>query len=265
MAALGYGDLVLLWSPKKGDSYLVRLTEGANQSTHLGHMKHDDLVGLSYGDPVSTSTGQAFFILKPSIGDYMRRIRRQTQIVFPKEAGYILLHLSIFPGATGVACGSGSGSLTVLLANMVGTGGRVVSYDRRPDFSALAKANCERWGVEDRVEFKVRDIEDGFDETGADAVFLDVQAPEEYLSQVRRTLAPGRQLGLIVPTTNQLVKLIPALEAESFVNIEILEIFMRRYKATAARLRPEDVMVGHTGFLAFATLVRGRGTIETDG
>lgn len=258
MQALKAGDLVMLWSPKKGDSFLVRLTPKASQSTHLGILFHDDLMGLTYGDPVLSSTGKTFFLLKPSMGDFMRRIRRQTQIVFPKEAGYILLHLSIFPGARVVECGSGSGSLTTFFANMVGDEGRVYSYDRRPDFSALAQANCERWGVAGRVEFKVRDIEAGFDETEADAVFLDVQAPEDYLKQARRALAPGRQIGLIVPTTNQLERVIPALQGESFVNIEILELFLRRYKATAARLRPEDVMVGHTGFLVFATLVRGQ-------
>ncbi|MFA0889672.1 MAG: tRNA (adenine-N1)-methyltransferase [Synergistales bacterium] len=258
MTGLKQGDLVLLWSPKKGDRYLIRLTSGASQSTHLGLLRHDELIGLSYGDPVLSNTGHDFFLLKPSIGEYMRRIRRQTQIVFPKEAGYILLHLSLFPGARVIECGSGSGSLTTLFANMVGDHGRVFSYDRRADFTALAHANCERWGVSERVEFKVRDLADGFDETDADAVFLDVQAPEDYLRQVRRALAPGRQLGLIVPTTNQLERIIPALQAESFVNIEILELLLRRYKATAARLRPEDVMVGHTGFLVFATAVRGK-------
>lgn len=258
MSALKAGDLVMLWSPKKGDSFLVRLTPKASQSTHLGILYHDDLIGLAYGDPTLSSTGKTFFLMKPSMGDFMRRIRRQTQIVFPKEAGYILLHLSIFPGARVVECGSGSGSLTTFFANMVGDEGRVFSYDRRPDFSALAQANCERWGVAGRVEFKVRDIETGFDETEADAVFLDVQTPEDYLKQARLALAPGRQIGLIVPTTNQLERVIPALQAESFVNIEILELFLRRYKATAARLRPEDVMVGHTGFLVFATLVRGQ-------
>ena len=266
MSTLTHGDLVLLWSPKKGDSYLVRLTPKASQSTHLGILRHDDLVGLSYGDPVLSNTGRSFFLLKPTVGEYMRRIRRQTQIVFPKEAGYLLLHLSIFPGARIVECGSGSGSLTTFFANMVGEKGRVFSYDRRPDFSALAQANCERWGVADRVEFKVRDIgTEGFDESNVDAVFLDVQAPEDYLHEARLALAPGRQLGLIVPTTNQLERLIPALQAESFVNIEILEILLRRYKATAARLRPEDVMVGHTGFLVFAALVRGQAEVPEDG
>ncbi len=259
MNALNHGDLVMIWSPKKGDSFLVRLTPKATQSTHLGTLRHDDLVGCSYGDPVLSSTGQDFFLLRPTIGEYMRRLKRQTQIVFPKEAGYIILHLSIFPGARVVECGTGSGSLTTLFANVVGDAGRVFSYDRRPDFSALARANCERWGVDHRVEFNVREIEKGFDETDADAVFLDVPNPEEYISTARKALAPGRQLGLIVPTTNQLERLIPALQAESFVNIEILELFLRRYKALAARLRPEDVMVGHTGYLVFATLVRGRG------
>ena len=251
------GDLVLLFSPAKGETYLVRLQPGAVQGSHLGKIPHDTILGSGYGETVYTHLGRPFLVLKPSLGEYTRRLKRNTQIIYPKEAGYLLLHLDVFPGATVVECGSGSGSFTTILATFVGPSGRVVSYERRESFSELARSNCERFGVADRVVFKVRDLDggEGFDEEGADAVFLDLQNPWEYIPEAKRALAPGRRLGILVPTFNQIQQTLEALEANDFVQIEVVEILLRGYKTNPRRIRPEDLMVGHTGFLLFASSV----------
>jgi len=54
-----------------------------------------------------------------------------------------------------------------------------------------------------------------------------------------------------VPTANQVSDLLQALR-QGFGDVEVMEILFRRYKTVAARLRPEDRMVGHTGYLLFA-------------
>ncbi|MDR0652113.1 MAG: methyltransferase domain-containing protein, partial [Synergistaceae bacterium] len=154
---LAEGDLVFLWSPAKGDSFLVKLSPGSIQGSHLGEMKHADIVGMEYGDVIRTNRGSPFFILRPSVGEYTRRIKRQTQVIFPKDSGFIIQHLNFGPGATVVECGTGSGGLAAVFAHFVGDDGRVVSYDRREEFSRLARNNAERWGVAHRIEFKVRD------------------------------------------------------------------------------------------------------------
>lgn len=251
------GDLVLLLSPAKGETYLVRLQSGAVQGSHLGKIPHDAILESGYGEVIRTHLGRPFLVLKPSLGEYTRRIKRKTQIIYPKEAGYLLLHLDVFPGATVVECGSGSGSFTTILATFVGPTGRVVSYERRESFSELARSNCERFGVAERVTFKVRDLDDGegFDEEGADAVFLDLQNPWEYIAEVKHALAPGRRVGILVPTFNQIQQTLEALEANAFVQVEVVEILLRGYKTNPRRIRPEDLMVGHTGYLLFASSV----------
>ena len=246
------GDLALLWSPERGDRYLVKVQPGASQGTQLGAVPHALLLERSFGDVVHTHLGKPLMVLRPSLAEFCLRVKRRTQVIYPKEAGYLLMYLGIAPGATVVECGSGSGGFTTVLAHFVGPQGRVVSYERRPEFQEIARNNVERWGVGDRVTFKVRDIAEGFDETGAHAVFLDVPTPWEYLEQTKKALLPGGRLGILVPTFNQIQQSIEALRAGSWVDIEALEILLRHLKTNPARLRPEDTMVGHTGYLVFA-------------
>lgn len=249
---LGIGDLVFLWSPEKGDSYLIKLSTGSVQGSHLGQMKHDDIIGRCYGDVILTNRGNPFFALRPTVGEYTRRIKRQTQVIFPKDSGFIIQHLNFGPGATVVECGTGSGGLTSVFAHFVGDEGRVISYDRREEFSRLARSNLERWGVAHRVELKVRDISEGFDERGADAVFLDVRDPWNYICHAHAALASGHRLGILVPTFNQIAQTIEALNEAAFADIQVLELMARWYKTDPRRLRPDDTMVAHTGFLIFA-------------
>lgn len=248
---LASGDLVFIWSPAKGDSFLVRLSPGSTQGSHLGQMKHDDMIGMQYGDIIYTNKGEPFFILKPSVGEYTRRIKRQTQVIFPKDSGFIIQHLNFGPGSTVVECGTGSGGLTSVFAHFVGDNGRVVTYDRREEFSKLAESNTERWGVRDRVVFKVRDMRDGFDERDADAVFLDVQNPWDFIGIAHDALAWGHHLGILVPTFNQVEKTLIAMNDHHFVDIQVLELLMRYLKTDPRRLRPDDTMTAHTGFLIF--------------
>ncbi|HPD98162.1 MAG TPA: methyltransferase domain-containing protein, partial [Synergistales bacterium] len=161
------GDLVFIWAPPKGDSFIVRIVPGGRQDSRLGQILHDNMIGKSYGGWISTNLGKKFCMLRPNVQEFSRRVRRQTQILYPKDIGFILVSLNIFPGALVVECGTGSGSLTSVLAHFVGDEGKVVSYERREEFSLLAKRNCEKWEIAHRVEFKVRDIADGFDERNA--------------------------------------------------------------------------------------------------
>jgi tRNA (adenine57-N1/adenine58-N1)-methyltransferase len=245
------GDLVQLVG--RDHKYkLVLLQPGLELHTHRGVLKHDDLIGKPWGSRVDSHLGRPFYILPPSLHDVLRDTKRSSQIIFPKDIGYILLKLSIMPGQTVVEAGTGSGALTTALASAVGPQGRVISYDVRSDMQTLARRNLELLGLEQRVEFRLRDIAQGFDETDLSAVFLDVSTPHEYIAQVRAALRPGGFFGSIVPTTNQVSVLLTALERENFEFVEVAELSLRYYKPVPERLRPTDRMVAHTGYLIFA-------------
>lgn len=193
--------------------------------------------------------------LEPSIHDLIRDVRRSSQIVFPKDSGYLLMKMNIYPGCRVIEAGTGSGGFALALARYVMPTGRVYSYDIREDMLNLARRNLERVGLADYVEFKLKDIQDGFDEVDVDAVFLDMRSPAIALDQAWCALKGGGFLGAILPTTNQVIGLLLRLPEHGFGYPEVEEILARPYKAVPARLRPMDRMVAHTGYLVFARKV----------
>jgi tRNA (adenine57-N1/adenine58-N1)-methyltransferase len=231
--------------------FILTLRAGTKFETHRGVLMHDDLINQPWGTQVFSHLGAPFFLLQPSLGDLLLDLPRSTQILYPKDIGFILVTTGIGPGKKVVEAGTGSGSMTIATAYAVGSGGRVVSYEIRPDMQNLAKKNVERVGLSSRVEFKLRDIQQGFDETDADALFLDVPNPWDYIHQVRAALKPGAFLCSLVPTFNQVEDLLLALRRHSFAFIEVCEILLRYFKPEPSRLRPTDRMVAHTGFLIF--------------
>lgn len=233
----------------------IHLKKGEQLQTHRGTLKHDDIIGASWGSEIRSHLDMRFYVLEPTLRDLLLHIKRKSQIIYPKDIGYILLRMSVTPGKTVVEAGTGSGSLTLALAWFVGPEGKVVSYDRRKDMQNLARKNLEQVGLDKRVEFKLKDIKEGFDETDIEALFLDLPDPEKYLHQARAALAHGSTLGMIVPTTNQVAGILRNLTMNAFELIDVCEIMLRFYKPVPERLRPVDRMVAHTGFLIFARAI----------
>jgi tRNA (adenine57-N1/adenine58-N1)-methyltransferase len=242
--------LAQLVSPSN-KTFTVRLVPGGQLQTHRGVLEFDDLIGLPWGSEIYSHKGSPFFLLQPALGDLLREMKRATQIMYPKDIGYVLVAMGIGPGTTVLEAGTGSGALTTALAWAVGPQGHVTSYEIRPDTQRLAQKNLERLGLDDRVTFKLKDISEGFDETGVDALFLDVQNSYDYIRQAREALKSGGFFGSILPTTNQVSRLLVALYQYDFAFVDVCEIILRFYKAVPERLRPTDRMVAHTGFLIF--------------
>jgi tRNA (adenine57-N1/adenine58-N1)-methyltransferase len=248
-------DLVLLIGQDR-KQFIVRLRTGGQLQTHRGCINHDDLLGQPLGREIHSHLGYPVVILEPSTFDLVTQLKRTTQIMYPKDIGYILLKLNVMPGSRVIEAGTGSGGLALALARAVGDSGSVSSYEMRPDIMRLAQKNLELLGLGGNVAFKLRDIAEGFDESDADALFLDVRRPWRYLPQVVQALRSGGFFGAILPTVNQVIDLVGALETQqTFGHIEVEEVLVRPYKAVPGRLRPVDRMVAHTGYLVFARKV----------
>lgn len=246
-----YGDLVQLVSPSN-KVFIFRLSAGEQLHTHRGIVNHDDLVNLPWGSQVFSHTGSSFFLLRVALSDLLREIRRNTQIMYPKDIGFILVMMGIGPGSQVIEAGTGSGALTTALAWAVGPQGHVFSYEARPEMQNLARKNLEKVGLSDRVTFHLQDIAEGFHEEGVEALFLDVPNPYDYLGQARQALMPGGSFGAILPTMPQVSRLLNALYQHHFSFVEVCELLLRYYKPVPERLRPTDRMVAHTGYLIFA-------------
>ena len=245
------GDLMLLVTTDH-KRYLLTLQPSQRLHTHVGIYDHDQMLGQTPGATVLSTMGYPALVLEPSLTDLIQHLKRGSQIIYPKDAAYLVHRLNLRAGCHVVEAGTGSGALTTALAWAVAPTGVVFTYEVRTEAYHLARNNLERVGLLPYVQMFQRSIDDGFLQTNADALFLDVREPWHYLEQARGALRPGGFFASLVPTTNQVSELLFALEKHSFADIAVEELLLRSYKPVPDRLRPEDNMAGHTGYLIFA-------------
>jgi tRNA (adenine57-N1/adenine58-N1)-methyltransferase len=258
------GDYVILYHSDRMN-YLVAVQARGAFSTHRGQIPFEQVVGQEFGDEVRTHLGFLFYLLKPGLSDLALKVKRTTTVVYPKDVGVMLLRAGVFPGARVIETGSGSGALTTILANFVRPDGKVYSYERRPEFSANAKANVERYRLGQFCEFFVRDPEhEGFEQTGVDAVFLDVPEPWTLVAPAWRALAGGHTLVSISPTVEQVRKTVSAMEMQGFARIRVSEMLEREMLVRTTGMRPADRMVAHTVYLIFGHKVNQPGLASVE-
>ena len=247
------GDLALLID-RKARRYMITLAEDETYHCHLGRMFHNDIIGSSLGGWYRTDKGHILLGVHPTMGDFVRQMPRGPQIIYPKDLGNIINFADIFPGATVIEGGLGSGALTSALLRAVGSTGKVINYEI--DESVLPKAmrNIERITPDStNLEVKIHDIYQGIDETDVDRVVLDVPEPWQAIPGIGDALVMGGILLSFVPTILQVQKLVLGLEEDGrFQMIESLETMLRTWHITERSVRPDHRMIAHSGFLTTA-------------
>jgi tRNA (adenine57-N1/adenine58-N1)-methyltransferase len=259
------GDRVQLTGPK-GRLHTITLGAGKEFHTHRGIVRHDDLIGLPDGSVVQATNGDDYLALRPLLSDFVMSMPRGAAIIYPKDAAQILALADIFPGATVVEAGVGSGALSLWLLRAIGDEGRLLSYERRPEFADVARSNvAAATGVAlDQLppawEIHLGDLSDELPRTAApasvDRVILDMLAPWECLDAVTGALAPGGVLLCYVATVTQLSRVAEAIRLTGrFTEPQSSETIVRGWHVEGLAVRPDHRMVGHTAFLLTARLL----------
>lgn len=247
-----YGERILLCQEPER-SYLIRLEPGGRFSSHYGNYEHDQMVGKRPGQWIRSHRGRPMLMLRPSTADLMMKVKRQTNIIYPKDAAQLMLKCGVVPGSRVLEVGTGSGSLTIALALAVGETGRIYTYDLREDLQKRGRKNVEAAGLDGRVEFALRAPSEPFGQDELDVAVLDVPTPWLEAEAVGKALKLGGRLASLNPTYNQIEQAAVGLEASGlFTFVEAEEILWRRILARAGRTRPEQRMIGHTEFLLYA-------------
>ena len=250
----GDGDRALLIDPK-GRRFLIRLQDGGEFHYHGGVVPHSLIIGSDEGTVVHSTLGGTLTCFRPRLSDFVLKMPRGAQVVYPKDVGAILVHADIYPGVSILEAGTGSGSLTMAMARAVGEQGRVVSYELREEHRAQARTNVESFfgKIPDRLELRAGDVNEvGGGDERFDRVVLDLPEPWGPLDALHAALEPGAVLCAYLPTTIQVHQLVLALPRAGFLHVETFEVLKRGWHVTERSVRPDHRMVGHTGFLTLA-------------
>ncbi|MCC6436664.1 MAG: tRNA (adenine-N1)-methyltransferase [Acidimicrobiales bacterium] len=249
--ALRAGEPVLLIDSKQR-RYLVTLTPGAEFHSHTGFIRHEELIGRSEGITVRANRSGNFLVLRPTLADFVLKMPRGAQVIYPKDLGPLLLLADIFPGARVLESGVGSGALSM---TMLRAGADIIGYEVRADFLSRAVKNVTAFlgpEVLDRYRVEERDTYAGIDETDLDRVVLDLPEPWQVSPHAARSLRPGGIIVAYTPTIVQAVQFRESLPEHGFGQAETVEVLNRSWHIDGQSVRPDHRMVAHTGFLTHA-------------
>jgi tRNA (adenine57-N1/adenine58-N1)-methyltransferase len=252
--ALRVGERVQLTDPK-GRLHTIVLAQGKQFHTHRGAIEHDDLIGQPEGIVVSSTAGTSYLALRPLLADFVLSMPRGAAVIYPKDAAQIVALGDIYPGATVIEAGAGSGALTCSLLRAVGPTGRVISYEVRQDHADYALRNVTDFfgTAPSNWSLRLGDVAEHPASEVADRVILDMLAPWLVLGAAADALRPGGVLIGYVATTTQLSRLVEAIRAATcFTEPSAWESFVRGWHVLGLAVRPEHRMIGHTAFLVSA-------------
>ncbi len=249
------GDRVLLID-SKNRRHLVHLAEGGQFHSHAGVLEHDAILGREEGISVRSSLGARLIVLRPTLAEYVLKMPRGAQVIYPKDLGPILILADVFPGARVLESGIGSGALTTTLLRAIGPTGHVYGYEMREEFADRAQRNVESFlGPDQPLTVEIRDTYDGIDVADLDRILLDLPEPWRVVKHAEQALRSGGILISYLPTILQVARLREELDASAFGMAETVEVLQRSWHIEGQSVRPDHRMVAHTGFLTHARLL----------
>ena len=256
-APLAAGELVVLID-RRGRRYLVTLEPGNEWHSHAGMLAHDALIGGSEGSAIRTNRNMEITVLRPTREDFIFKMKRGAQVVYPKDQAMIVSSADIRPGATVIEAGAGSGALTLALLSAVGASGQVISFERRDDHAQIARTNVHRFFGEQppNWELVVGDAVEGIGTRQAHRVILDLLEPWTVVDAAAKALSPGGIVLAYMPTVPQVMRFDQTLwEDGRFSDVRTAETLVRPWDVNALAVRPAHRMVAHTAFLTTARRV----------
>ncbi|MFV1989516.1 MAG: tRNA (adenine-N1)-methyltransferase [Acidimicrobiales bacterium] len=247
---LAEGQTVLFLDAKER-RYLVKLQSGSKFQTHNGVVDHNDVIGQSDGFTARSNTGASFSVYRPTMSEFILKMPRGAQVIYPKDLGPILMAADIYPGCRVLESGVGSGALS---ATLVRAGASVIGYELREDFANRARKNVVNLLGEGALEFyevEVRDVYEGVSVGPVDRVLLDLPEPWRVVEEVQDVLVSGGILLAYTPSILQAAELSEKLATSGYRMCETVEILQRGWHIKAQAVRPDHRMVAHTGFLTY--------------
>ncbi len=245
--------VLLFHTPRK--KWLTKVAQDKKFHTHLGIIDVSSIIGMEYGSAIRTTEGKLIFLMEPTIHDFIMKSERKTQIVYPKDLGYIVARTGLKNGSKVLEVGTGSGALATFMASIVKPEGHIYSFDVNSEFMEMAKRNLEKAGMAKYVTMHQHDPHQGVDVRNADVATVDLGDPWTVVDQVHDALKGGGAFVAICPTMNQIERTAAQLKKSGYADIDCVELMIRNMEAREGMTRPSMRMIGHTTYLVFARKV----------
>ena len=245
--------VLLFHTPRK--KWLTKVAQDKKFHTHLGIIDVSSIIGMEYGSAIRTTEGKLIFLMEPTIHDFIMKSERKTQIVYPKDLGYIVARTGLKNGSKVLEVGTGSGALATFMASIVKPEGHIYSFDVNSEFMEMAKRNLEKAGMAKYVTMHQHDPHQGVDIRNVDVAAVDLGDPWTVVDQVHDALKGGGAFVAICPTMNQIERTAAQLKKSGYADIDCVELMIRNIEAREGMTRPSMRMIGHTTYLVFARKV----------
>jgi tRNA (adenine57-N1/adenine58-N1)-methyltransferase len=245
--------VLLFHTPRK--KWLTKVAQDKKFHTHLGIIDVSSIIGMEYGSAIRTTEGKLIFLMEPTIHDFIMKSERKTQIVYPKDLGYIVARTGLKNGSKVLEVGTGSGALATFMASIVKPEGHIYSFDVNSVFMEMAKRNLEKAGMAKYVTMHQHDPHQGVDIRNVDVATVDLGDPWTVVDQVYDALKGGGAFVAICPTMNQIERTAAQLKKSGYADIDCVELMIRNIEAREGMTRPSMRMIGHTTYLVFARKV----------
>ena len=246
----------VLFYYNRNKTWLIKILKNNEFHTHLGIIKHNDAIGKNFGEKLVTNKNKYIYMLDPTIRDFIMKSQHGTQIVYPKDLGYIVSRTGLQSGQKVIEIGTGSGALTSFLASIVKPDGHVYTFDVNSDFMNIAKKNIMKAKMQNFITMNKLDLKISKpDITNADLVVIDLGDPWSVVPTARKLLKDSGAIISICPTINQLEKFVTSLIKNEFTDIECIENILRMIDAREGKTRHSFHGIGHTTYISYARKV----------
>ena len=229
------GDLVFVHESHNTPPVSLTVAPGKKWSGRFGTFSHATMVGRNFGCKLLSDDGKGFiYLLRPSAELWTASVSHRTQILYKADIAMICLQLELLPGCVVIEAGTGSGSLSHMIARCVGDDGHLHTYEYNPQRAEQAAQEFADHGLH-YVTCRHADVcaegwaYPGLAESSVDAVIFDLPQPWDAVPRVAPYVKQGGRLCCFSPCIEQIQRTKDILHENGFTRPEVLEVLVRTH------------------------------------